>query len=296
MMNFFPLPYRRVSVQRVEFRLIDREIRKFLCDKPVYRATDFIVFRNQDQTAIVKVAKKSGEGLFRKIESIDLIAGSDVCHWVEDSKIDTSNCSQMISKAQNLGLDSSSTLVVEGAFGHVNFIMNPAPIYLWILDSVPPFPSRLMDLIQKALIVIDKVPLIPVNKSIDTRELAPRDADRACLFPCRASDLRGPGDTYYLDEHPPKQEWTMIGCERSEEIYMAFYSERPVRIESCPRKLAPQPQCLSMVRCCLWETTYEIHGHQAIVPWGSDLQIVLKALTELLKTVHPELALTDNAE
>lgn len=51
------------------------------------------------------------------------------------------------------------------------------------------------------------------NEARDLAAQAP--AAEAYLTPCRASGLDFNVPTYFLDEHPPRCNWTLLACERS---------------------------------------------------------------------------------
>jgi hypothetical protein len=286
--NFVPLPYRRVSVQKTKLPMNQNQILDFLREKPVYFATDFIVFHNDEsEAAIVRVQKKqenTKSDLFRETESFDWIAGPADCVLVHDKKVDTGNVSSMARSAFERGVPSDKTLVVEGAFGHLNFIFHPEPRLLHVIDLIPPEPSRLMDLVEKSLMLTDPGPLVPVPRFIDIKKLGQASKRNCVLYPCAASELDAGKPTFFLDQHPTEQDWELIGCERTEAIYRHFYRRVPDRIESCPAKLSSPPeQELSIVRCCSWQNDFEVRGSRAFVPWGADLKIVNMALNQLLQ-------------
>jgi len=66
MQNLIPLPYRRVSVQRVPIPLDEPSIRDYLLGKEAYRWTDYIVLHGErGQTSTASVARRQWRTLRR---------------------------------------------------------------------------------------------------------------------------------------------------------------------------------------------------------------------------------------
>lgn len=282
MKNLIPLPYRRVSVQPVDVALDENAIKSYLLGREAYRRTDYIVLRRGERCAVVAVKKAGSEPLFSPITEVEVLATPDECVWTEDPAVDPGNPSQMAAKARALGLPPDATLIVQGTYEHVNFIHHPDPLVIRVVDVTPPEPPKLLSLAQKVLQYAD-LPAIHLElERIDLRALAAqvRDSSPAYLIPCEASGLDLDAPTFFLDKHPPRQDWTLIGCERSRQIHRHFYSAEPRYVEMCPRKrvVSDGP---TLLKCCLLETGIEVEGDTAIVPWGADLRMVEEALKAL---------------
>jgi hypothetical protein len=103
--------------------------------------------------------------------------------------------------------------------------------------------------------------------------------------PCRSGGLDDLGaPVHFLDERPAKrEEWVMIGCERSLQFHRHYYGDEPLRIEMCPRAIAGKRGDLTILKCCLLEFGIERDGEVMVVPWGSDLKMVEKALQEIVR-------------
>jgi hypothetical protein len=190
----------------------------------------------------------------------------------------------MSAKAFQLGIPSQKTLIVEGAYGHVNFLYHPEPIFLDVIDLIPPEPSRLYDLVYQSLTLNNNGPIVLQKKFIDIEALGKNVKAETLLYPCAVSGMKTGKATYFLDEHPEKQDWVLMGCERTEEIYHHMYKESPQRHDTCPKNLMIQSEGYSITRCCSWQTHYEIQGKTAFVPWGADLPMMGLAIAELFKT------------
>ena len=283
--NLIPLPYRRVSVQRVSIPLDEDAIRNYLLGKEAYRRTDYIVLRGEAGEAVVRVEKADPEPLFSPITAVEVLALPDTCVWVEDPQVDTGNPSAMAAKARALGLGANATLIVEGLYGHVNFLHHPDPVVVRVFEVVPPEPPKLLALAQKVLTYATDLPPILLEPAlVDLTTMASDHPAAAYLFPCRASGLVGPGATYYLDERPPRQDWLLIGCERSRQIHRHFYGDEPPGVEMCPRRLLSSVDGWTLLKCCLLESDIEVEGHMAIVPWGATLQQVEQGLRALVES------------
>ena len=92
-----------------------------------------------------------------------------------------------------------------------------------------------------------------------------------------------PGTTVsYLDEVPPRQDWTLLGCTRSQQIHTALYGEPVAQIDTCPRGLARKvglaPGEVLLTKCCLLEEHVEVDGRTVVVPWGASFGQLREAL------------------
>ena len=101
-----------------------------------------------------------------------------------------------------------------------------------------------------------------------------------------------PGATVsYLDEVPPREDWTLLGCARSRAIHDFLY-DGPVRqIDTCPRTLSRNVQIppgeVLLIKCCLLEEHIESEGRTVVVPWGAtfgQLREGLEAAVDLAGT------------
>lgn len=287
MKNLMPLPYRRVAVHHYDGDLSEIGLRKYFIGKEVYFATDYVVVGTSNKTSIVEIKKEIKEGLFVKVEAITRLAGPENCVRVADENIDVANPSAMAAKAKSLGISSSSTLIVEGAYGHVNFLLHPEPARLRVVDLIPPGRSRMLDLVVRALELGEFPPLLIEPVMIDVNGIAAKLGSEAVMFPCRASGLSGGGQTSFLDERPADSSARLVGCERTEEIYEHIYKIKPNRIETCPRKIDGAQTAPTIMRCCVLQNSVELKGLTATVPWGADVKHVIEALQRLCAAMEP---------
>ena len=284
MKNLVPLPYRQVSVQPYSGSMTADAICAHLLGKDSYRRTRYVVLENKDQCAVAAVGRESDEPLFSNITSVEVLALPDSCFLVEDESVDPGNRSSLAAKARSMGLGVESTLVVRGLYHHVNFIHRPDPIKIRVIEVIPPHPPKLLELARQVVGYADLPPIELVSENFELKDLAATAADaEAYLIPCRASGLEFDKPTYFLDERPPRQNWTMIACERSRQIHQHFYGDEAPRVEMCPRQLAGENGALTLVKCCMLEEHIEAEGRWATVPWGAKLAHVEEALTALTK-------------
>ncbi|MFQ5614687.1 MAG: hypothetical protein ACE5H9_21410 [Anaerolineae bacterium] len=280
--NFVPLPYRHVSVQPYDGPMTEEAIGAHLLGKDSYRRTRYVVLEQGSQCAVAAVSRESEEPLFSQITAVETLALPPACTLVEDPEVDVGNRSALAARALALGLGPESTLVVRGMYQHVNFIHRPNPLKIRVIEVTPPQPPKLFSLARKVLSYADLPAIQLVPDTIELRELAAAAPEaEAFLIPCRASGLGFDKPTYFLDERPPRRDWTMIACERSRQIHQHFYGDEAPCLEMCPRKLTGEDGTPTLLKCCLLEDHIELEGNRAVVPWGADLAQVQEALLAL---------------
>ena len=199
-----------------------------------------------------------------------MLAGPDEVAFVDDPSVDTGNATQMARVAR------ARVTVVQGRFEHVNFIVEPAPLRVRVLEVVPPEPPKLLEMARAVVAYDEDLPPVDLRfEPIDLRELAP--AGRT-MYPCRCSGLEGD----FLDAGPEEMgDWTLVGCERSRQIHAALYGAEPAaRIDFCPRVVSA-PDGPTLMKCCLFERGVRRQGESVVVPWGAALEEVREALREL---------------
>ena len=281
--NFVPESYRKVSVQPYTGSMTENKIKKYLIGKEAYYHTEFIILENSGSCVIAMIDRQKGDSLFSPITDLVLLAHSERCVLVEDRTVDTANNTALANKAEELGLSKQSTLIVRGLDDHVNFIYHPDPIRIQVLEVIPPEPPKLLRMVQHVLTYAD-LPAIKLElQEIDIRDLADNVQNtEALLVPCRSSGLDFEIPTYFLDEHPNRHNWLMLGCERSIQIHEHFYGDKPLSIDICPRNFKHNNGALQLTKCCLLEKEIEEDGYRVVVPWGSTLRQVEHALETLI--------------
>jgi len=273
--NFIARPYRGVSVQDAP-GLDEGALRSWLIGRPVYRRTEFVVAACDGAHAVVQVEHPVGDEIVSPVSDVRVLAGPEEVAFVADPAVDTSNATQM-ARAASACRREARVYVVRGRFEHVNFIVEPAPVRVRVLEVVPPEPPKLLEMARAVVRYDEELPPVELDfEAIDLRSLA-RDAGPV-MFPCRCSGLEGE----FLDAGPSELgDWTLVGCERSRQIHLALYGAEPAgRIEFCPRVIgtAGGP---TLMKCCLLERGVRRDGATAVVPWGAALDEVREALRGL---------------
>ncbi|MDH3726219.1 MAG: hypothetical protein OER77_01700 [Myxococcales bacterium] len=286
--NLVPLPYRRISVQPYDGAMTVDGIREHFLGREAYRRTDFVALRHQhDETkwAVISITRANDEPLFSEIVEVEVLALPEQCAFLESPETDCANPSALAALARENGLGDDTTVVVQGLYDHVNFIHHPDPLVLKVVEVAPPEPPKLYDLLRHVLSYATDLPPIVLDlERIELRALCETVQPAAYLVPCRSGgldDLSAP--VHFLDERPAtRQDWTLVGCERSLQFHRHFYGDEPPRIEMCPRVIAGQRDEPTMLKCCLLEFHTERDGQVAVVPWGADLAMVESALRDLV--------------
>lgn len=289
--NFVPRPYRGVSVQETQVPLDPSSVRDYLMGRPVYRRTSFMVLVRDGDRAVVQVEKASTEPLFTPVTEVRYLAGPDEVVFIEDPAVDTGNASQLASAALGSGQSGRRIYVVQGRFQHVNFIVDPEPLTVRVVEVVPPEPPKLLEMARQVLDYDEELPPVELELvPIDLRKLAAVAGADRYLFPCRCTGLELDVPVDFLDACPPTQQaWTLVGCERSRQIHQAFYGQDPPRrVELCPRVLGRGDAAPTLLKCCLIERGIESEGSRQVVPWGASLEEVRRALRELAGAPLPE--------
>jgi hypothetical protein len=279
--NLVPGKYRGVAVAHVDGRLDLASLRQRFIGREAYRRTRFIVVRNGDRTAIVRVRKPSNEPLFSPITDVELVAGADECAYLHCPEVDTGVPSALAAAALSQA-PSMRAVVVQGRYEHINFIVGPSPLTVTIREISPPQPPKLVDQARRVLDVTETLPPMElVPDVVCLADLAAQRPSDRYLVPCRGSGFDLPGThTSYLDERPPHQMWMLVGCERSQQIHEWFYGKRADHLDICPRA-RPAIAGPLLTKCCLFEDGIVVEAGQATVPWGASLEQIREALVAL---------------
>jgi hypothetical protein len=284
--NVIPSRYRQVAVASVPSLERDRLVEHFT-GREVYFRTRFVVARHGGQVALVEVDREPTSELFTRTRSAHVLAGPDECALEVDESLDTAVPSQLAAAAERA--PGARCVIVEGAYSHISFILNPAPLRVRVVDVLPPRPPKLQDQVQRVLATAEDLPpVVVVPDVVDSRDLLDRAHDAVpseLLVPCRGSGMDFPGSMVsFLDERPPERPWTLLGCERSEQIHHWFYGSIPDRVDICPRQwLTAGDASPALTRCCLVQEGVEGEPQAKVVPWGASLAEVRTAIELLVQ-------------
>jgi hypothetical protein len=275
--NYIARPYRGVSVRHWDGPLEPHDVQRQLIGREAYRRTEFIVLRSGQTTALVQIERVSDETLFSPIVAVKWVAGPSECVYLTRPKLDTANATALAHAALAYRA-KRKVYVFEGLFHHVNFIYEPKPLQIRVVEVIPPEPPKLLEMARQVIRFDEDLPPIEfVLETIDIRSLAAANPARRFLLPCRGSGIGLSTPVDYLDERPAEDTWTLIGCERSRQFFDWFYGHEPNRVELCPRKLS-SVEGPTLLKCCLLERGLEQDGQRVVVPWGASLKEVQIAL------------------
>jgi hypothetical protein len=286
-----PDRYREVSVTDVDVPLTAQALRELLMSRPVYRRTRYLVLRHAGETALVEVDKRASDSLFWDVLDVRLLAGPDETAWVVDDALDPGIPSDLARAASMR--PGVRCVVLEGRYGHISFVLDSAPVRLHVLDVAPPHPAKLLDQVQRVLATAEELPgVLPVPEVVELGDLVPAGASGHYLLPCRGGGMEVPGTTvHYLDEVPPRQDWTLLGCARSRAIHEFLYDGDVRQVDTCPRTLAKAvdlaPGEVLLTKCCLLEEHVETDGQVVVVPWGASFGHLREALDSAVQLAQP---------
>jgi hypothetical protein len=296
--NLVPAQYREVSVTEVPVELDEGTLREFLASRPVYRRTRYIIARHGAASAVAEVSKESEQPLFSPVTAVTVLAGPDETALVDAPDTDTAVPTQLARVALEQA-PGARCVIVRGRYGHVSFIIDPAPVRVRVLEVVPPWPPKLVDQLTRVLDLAEDLPPVElVPDLIDLRDLAARRPAARYLFPCRAGRAGRPGQggqgdqgghnlqVSYLDEIPEREPWTLVGCARSRAIHDWFYGDEVPVVDMCPRNLAASRDGHAgaggrgplLTKCCLLEDRVASDGETVVVPWGASLTQIKEGL------------------
>jgi hypothetical protein len=292
--NLVPSQYRNVSVADVPVPLDEESLRGYLLGRAVYRRTRYLVARHGGASAVVEVGKESERPLFSPVTAVNVIAGPDETAVVDAPDTDTAVPTQLARVAAHEA-PGARCVIVHGRYGHVSFILDPAPIRIRVLEVVPPWPPKLADQLSRVLELAEDLPpveLVPSLVDLDT--LAATRPAGHYLFPCRAGHADEPCGgipVSYLDQVPEREAWTLVGCARSRAIHDWFYSGDVPMVDMCPRNLAecdPSPRTGPVLtKCCLLEDRVSRDGDLVVVPWGASLAQIREGLQLAIEAACP---------
>jgi hypothetical protein len=294
-LNLVPSQYRNVSVADVPVALDEESLRAHLLGRPVYRRTRYVVARHGGATAVVEVSKESELPLFSRVIEMSVIARPDETAFVDAPETDTAVPTQMALVAGRQA-PGARCVVVRGRYGHVSFILEPAPIRIGVVEVVPPWPPKLADQLSRVLDLAEDLPpveLVPLLVDLDSLA-ATRPAEHY-LFPCRAGQPaagesgRVAAEVSYLDEIPERAPWTLVGCARSKSIHDWFYGDDVPMVDMCPRRLAVERlgSMPVITKCCLLEDRVAQEAGLVVVPWGASLAQIQEGLRLALTAGRP---------
>ncbi len=278
-----------VAVVEVEFALTAESVRGAFHNRAAYVRTDFAIFRHGKDTAVARIAKEKTAGLFRPVNAVEVLSLPDSTVYLEDPRVDVMNANSLATAAAP---HAGKTVVVEGEFGHVNFIHREVPVRVQVFDLTPPEPAKLHALVARALGAFQfGRPVLATYDGRDLNALGDALSDhRFVYFPCKTAGLSAcsPAVTRYLDQPPearPKpEEAAVVGCELSLRIFGELFGGKPAAFtEICPvvAHRGTPPEIYLFVKCCKVKPPFERDGNLFAFPWGVQLEDIVAACTAI---------------
>lgn len=283
---------KKVSVKEVDFPLTEECIYNTLIGSKLYLATKYLILKNNRDIAVVEVSlekvSENERSLFREVIDIKIISLPEETIFVEDPEVEVLNQNLLFAKAKEY---KEKTVVVKGEFEHVSFVSGRDSIKLYAIDVVPPYPAKLVKLVEKALKVSNnKIPIEVIPVLIDLKELSSSAKSDSVVFPCNASGISISKNIYFLDKTPNlnPEEVTLVGCNLSKKIFKEVYGIYPDFIQMCPRELAKHHEYedFFIAKCCEVTQGFEIRNKGIIVPWGAEIKEVVSAIEYISEQVR----------
>lgn len=267
-----------VSVRETDVPLTAENIERMMGSWTSYVRTEGLVLKNGEDLAVVMLKKGPGAGLFKKVESYELISLPEDTVYVEDPGFDVINIPAL---ARLQTEHPGKAVVIKGMFSHINFIKDIEPLKLEVIDNVPPEPSKLGVMVKMALAsgFVEK-PVVIQEKIIDMAKEVPNVRTEGVVFPCKVSGLTAGMPVYFLDEAPEiRHDVTLIGCHLSMRIFKELYGKEPPFLNVCPDDHTGDRK--SIVKCCKIKEGFRIEGNVAKVPWSATVPEVVQAINAL---------------
>jgi hypothetical protein len=276
----FPEEYKHVGVTKPLYPGIEESI---------YFLTDYLIVEREIHDAdsseyAVYHVNKSGEGLLRKVEALELIAsGEEVIKY--DRELNIKDRTLLIETAAKICIGKVNTVIFTGVDRHVTIVHDPDPssiLEIEILDVAPPEPSWLSLVIRRleASGIFGDLQVRFAEKVINLRRFEGKNT----VFPCSASGLEGKClDSDIITENGH----LLVGCEISKALFEMRFPELDYSfVNICPFKSElVVPSRSFITRCCRSEKSglVNISGFEgAVVHWGASEYQIVEAVRNLV--------------
>ena len=254
--------------------------------KPIYFTTEYIIADLASGYEIYKV-KSEGEGLLKKLVSLELIAKSEQIVKFQ-KELDSHDRTKLIESALELCKGNVNTVIFESIDKHLTFVHKPSMheiMEIDIIDVTPPEPPWLSFAIQRLVNsgILGELNIRFTTKLIDLRRFEGENT----VFPCRASELKGK----YLDtDIYIENNSLLVGCDISKQIFeLRFPHHTYKHINMCPLKAELYiPKKPFITRCCQINKSgiLELNGiHGVVVHWGASEYDIVDAIRKLVKLI-----------
>lgn len=262
-------------------------------EEPVYFLTEYLIEERENPEAggseyAVYHVKKSGDGLLRKVEALELISsGEEIIRY--EKELNIKDRALLIETALKLCTGKVNTVIFTGVDKHVTIVHEPDPssiLEIEILDVAPPEPAWLSQVVRRleASGIFGDLQIRFTENIIDLKRF---EGERT-MFPCSASGLEGKcldSDVLTEDGH------LLVGCEISKTLFEMRFPELEYSfINICPFKSeVVVPSKPFITRCCRSEKSglVNISGFEgAVVHWGASEYQVAEAVRNLVNMLR----------
>ena len=274
----FPADYKSVGVTRSD------PTQRMGC--PIYFTTEYLIADLPSGFSIYRV-KSEGEGLLKKLVSLELIAKGKQIKKFEE-KLDSHDRTRLIESAIPLCKRNVNTVIFEGMDRHITFVQHPSlheVMEIEVIDISPPEPPWLAFAVQRLVRsgILGELNIRFTTNLIDLHKFE----GKKMVFPCYASELKGK----YIDTDTDIEDnSTLVGCDISKQIFeLRFPSLSYRHINMCPLKTELyMPTKPFITRCCQSKKSgmVNINGIDgAVVHWGASEYDIVDAIRMLVKVL-----------
>lgn len=275
-------PYRGLSVQRHPDPWDSAGLIRWVRSREVYRRTRYLVAHDGERAALVEVTPADRPGLFAPVRQARVLAQPAELLWIHSPETDVGNPTALADLALAHRRPGLRAIVVTGRYQHVNFLLDPAPVRLYVDEVVPPDRPKLVEMVRQVIAFDEELPPTRIVSRLLSLPMLRRRVGGRTLLPCAGA---GSGqDADFLDAGPVERpDWTLIGCTRSEQIFHHHYRTSPERVlDICPERRDGIGGSARVTKCCLLERGCAVSGQTATVPWGANLDEVRRAVRSVL--------------
>jgi len=255
--------------------------------RPFYFLTEYVLQLPPAEPAVWHV-KLSGNGMLRRLEDAEQIAGGDDIVIVKDD-FNVFDRSKLILNAFENCLGNANTAVFFAQDGHSTFVHHPDTSVLkevQVLDISP----RNLSTLHRTVSLLDKAGAFGDMEikfkyvSLDVSEYV----GDGTVFPCEASGIGG----RFLSQGEGGDVKRLVGCNISKRVLASLGGTAGDFIDFCPHTSEHfQPSAPFIGRCCrsdqLGRTTR--NGQPGIiVHWGISISAVYDAVQDLWRVMAGE--------
>lgn len=280
--NVTARPYRGLSVQRYPDPEDSAGLIRWVRSRDVYRRTRYLVAHDGARATLVEVTPADGPGLFAPVRQARVLAEPLELLWIHSPETDVGNPTALAALAMAHRRPGLRAFVVTGRYQHVNFLLDPAPVRLYVDEVVPPDRPKLVEMVRQVIAFDEELPPTRIVARLLSLPMLRHRTSGRTLLPCAGAGNGEGAD--FLDAGPvERRDWTLIGCTRSEQIYRHHYGASPERVlDICPERRGGIGASARITKCCLLERGCAVSGSTATVPWGANLDEVRRAVRAVL--------------